>query len=114
MGIRKASVIAALCATLAGAAGGCGVSKATHQAVAEELQTCEGERDQYAAKRSELARRVEELETRLEAERSATQEELESLRKVFGSADIDRPRAGLGSIKSMIGHAMPAGFAPWG
>ena len=37
--------------------------------------------------------------------------ELETLRTVFGRADDDRPRAGLGSVKSMIGHAMPAAGA---
>ncbi|MGN0064834.1 MAG: beta-ketoacyl synthase N-terminal-like domain-containing protein [Nocardioides sp.] len=36
--------------------------------------------------------------------------ELETLRAVFGGPD-SRPRAGLGSIKSMIGHAMPAAGA---
>src|SRR5699024_2714482 len=36
--------------------------------------------------------------------------ELETLRAVFGASD-HRPRAGLGSIKSMIGHAMPAAGA---
>ncbi len=36
--------------------------------------------------------------------------ELETLRAVFGAAD-SRPRAGLGSVKSMIGHAMPAAGA---
>ncbi|MBZ4192501.1 type I polyketide synthase [Niabella beijingensis] len=33
--------------------------------------------------------------------------ELETLRKVFGTGDT-RPRAGIGSVKSNIGHAMPA------
>ncbi|HEV7757760.1 MAG TPA: beta-ketoacyl synthase N-terminal-like domain-containing protein, partial [Acidimicrobiales bacterium] len=37
--------------------------------------------------------------------------ELDSLRKVFGSPGFDQHRAGLGSIKSMIGHAMPAAGA---
>jgi acyl transferase domain-containing protein/phosphopantetheinyl transferase (holo-ACP synthase) len=37
--------------------------------------------------------------------------ELETLRAVFGSDTGDRPRAGLGSVKSMIGHAMPAAGA---
>ena len=37
--------------------------------------------------------------------------ELETLRLVFGKAESDEPRAGLGSIKSMIGHAMPAAGA---
>ncbi|MGN6692901.1 MAG: 4'-phosphopantetheinyl transferase superfamily protein, partial [Aquihabitans sp.] len=37
--------------------------------------------------------------------------ELETLRAVFGADDGSRPRAGLGSVKSMIGHAMPAAGA---
>ena len=37
--------------------------------------------------------------------------ELETLRTVFGADDGSRPRAGLGSVKSMIGHAMPAAGA---
>lgn len=37
--------------------------------------------------------------------------ELETLRTVFGPADATRPRVGLGSVKSMIGHAMPAAGA---
>lgn len=37
--------------------------------------------------------------------------ELETLRTVFGADDGTRPRAGLGSVKSMIGHAMPAAGA---
>ncbi|MCB0971952.1 MAG: acyltransferase domain-containing protein, partial [Acidimicrobiales bacterium] len=37
--------------------------------------------------------------------------ELETLRTVFGPADGTGPRAGLGSVKSMIGHAMPAAGA---
>jgi len=37
--------------------------------------------------------------------------ELETLRTVFGAADASRARAGLGSVKSMIGHAMPAAGA---
>lgn len=37
--------------------------------------------------------------------------ELEGLRQVFGKADDDATRAGLGSVKSMIGHAMPAAGA---
>ena len=37
--------------------------------------------------------------------------ELETLRTVFGPAHAGRPRAGLGSVKSMIGHAMPAAGA---
>jgi acyl transferase domain-containing protein/phosphopantetheinyl transferase (holo-ACP synthase) len=37
--------------------------------------------------------------------------ELETLRTVFGGDDGSRPRAGLGSVKSMIGHAMPAAGA---
>ncbi|QXC59428.1 polyketide synthase dehydratase domain-containing protein [Aquihabitans sp. G128] len=37
--------------------------------------------------------------------------ELDTLRQVFGGADGSRPRAGLGSVKSMIGHAMPAAGA---
>ena len=37
--------------------------------------------------------------------------ELETLRLVFGKADGGERRAGLGSIKSMIGHAMPAAGA---
>ena len=37
--------------------------------------------------------------------------ELETLRAVFGSDDGSSPRAGLGSVKSMIGHAMPAAGA---
>ncbi|MGH9214323.1 MAG: beta-ketoacyl synthase N-terminal-like domain-containing protein [Acidimicrobiales bacterium] len=40
------------------------------------------------------------------------QAELVCLREVFGAVDgSGRPRAGLGSIKSMIGHAMPAAGA---
>ncbi|HEY8544749.1 MAG TPA: beta-ketoacyl synthase N-terminal-like domain-containing protein [Acidimicrobiales bacterium] len=39
------------------------------------------------------------------------QAELETLRMVFGKADGGERRAGLGSIKSMIGHAMPAAGA---
>jgi acyl transferase domain-containing protein len=38
--------------------------------------------------------------------------ELETLRTVFGAGrPAGRPRAGLGSVKSMIGHAMPAAGA---
>ena len=37
--------------------------------------------------------------------------ELETLRTVFGAADRSSARAGLGSVKSMIGHAMPAAGA---
>ena len=37
--------------------------------------------------------------------------ELESLREVFGTPDDGRPTAGLGSVKSMIGHTMPAAGA---
>jgi acyl transferase domain-containing protein/phosphopantetheinyl transferase (holo-ACP synthase) len=37
--------------------------------------------------------------------------ELETLRAVFGADDGTRARAGLGSVKSMIGHAMPAAGA---
>jgi acyl transferase domain-containing protein/phosphopantetheinyl transferase len=37
--------------------------------------------------------------------------ELRTLQQVFGPAGRDRPRAGLGSVKSMIGHAMPAAGA---
>ncbi len=37
--------------------------------------------------------------------------ELETLRAVFGADDGSSPRAGLGSVKSMIGHAMPAAGA---
>ncbi|WP_080503879.1 type I polyketide synthase [Renibacterium salmoninarum] len=37
--------------------------------------------------------------------------ELTTLREVFGPTDPDGPRAGLGSVKSMIGHAMPAAGA---
>ncbi|MEZ5180136.1 MAG: acyltransferase domain-containing protein [Acidimicrobiales bacterium] len=37
--------------------------------------------------------------------------ELETLRTVFGGPEAGRPRAGLGSVKSMIGHAMPAAGA---
>lgn len=37
--------------------------------------------------------------------------ELDTLRTVFGAAGSAAPRAGLGSIKSMIGHAMPAAGA---
>ncbi len=37
--------------------------------------------------------------------------ELETLRAVFGPDDGSGPRAGLGSVKSMIGHAMPAAGA---
>jgi acyl transferase domain-containing protein/phosphopantetheinyl transferase len=37
--------------------------------------------------------------------------ELETLRTVFGGPDAGLPRAGLGSVKSMIGHAMPAAGA---
>ncbi|MCB0962319.1 MAG: polyketide synthase dehydratase domain-containing protein [Acidimicrobiales bacterium] len=37
--------------------------------------------------------------------------ELETLRTVFGPGDAASPRAGLGSVKSMIGHAMPAAGA---
>ncbi|MFN2383641.1 MAG: beta-ketoacyl synthase N-terminal-like domain-containing protein [Gemmatimonadota bacterium] len=34
--------------------------------------------------------------------------ELETLQRVFGPARSGEPRAGLGSVKSMIGHTMPA------
>jgi acyl transferase domain-containing protein len=34
--------------------------------------------------------------------------ELETLRRVFGAAPHGSPRAAVGSVKSMIGHAMPA------
>ncbi|MFN7972740.1 MAG: beta-ketoacyl synthase N-terminal-like domain-containing protein [Acidobacteriota bacterium] len=37
--------------------------------------------------------------------------ELATLAQVFGPARNDEPRAGLGSVKSMIGHAMPAAGA---
>ncbi|NLD75115.1 MAG: 4'-phosphopantetheinyl transferase superfamily protein [Acidimicrobiales bacterium] len=37
--------------------------------------------------------------------------ELETLQTVFGSAGAGSARAGLGSVKSMIGHAMPAAGA---
>ena len=37
--------------------------------------------------------------------------ELETLRAVFGADDGSRPRPVLGSVKSMIGHAMPAAGA---
>ncbi|MFN8012169.1 MAG: beta-ketoacyl synthase N-terminal-like domain-containing protein [Holophagaceae bacterium] len=37
--------------------------------------------------------------------------ELETLRRVFGPADPSRERSVLGSVKSMIGHAMPAAGA---
>jgi phosphopantetheinyl transferase len=37
--------------------------------------------------------------------------ELETLRRVFGEPAESEPRAGLGSVKSMIGHAMPAAGA---
>lgn len=37
--------------------------------------------------------------------------ELTTLREVFGPTDPDGPRAGIGSVKSMIGHAMPAAGA---
>jgi acyl transferase domain-containing protein/phosphopantetheinyl transferase len=37
--------------------------------------------------------------------------ELETLRRVFGGAPAGQPRAILGSVKSMIGHAMPAAGA---
>src|SRR5262249_23260558 len=36
------------------------------------------------------------------------QVELDTLRRVFGKSDERRPPAALGSVKSMIGHAMPA------
>ena len=37
--------------------------------------------------------------------------ELETVRRVFGPVDPRRPRAVIGSVKSMIGHAMPAAGA---
>ncbi|MCB0988419.1 MAG: polyketide synthase dehydratase domain-containing protein [Microthrixaceae bacterium] len=37
--------------------------------------------------------------------------ELETLRTVFGAPSSSAPKAGLGSVKSMIGHAMPAAGA---
>lgn len=37
--------------------------------------------------------------------------ELETLRRVFGKDDAGRSTAGLGSVKSMIGHTMPAAGA---
>jgi acyl transferase domain-containing protein len=37
--------------------------------------------------------------------------ELDTLRRIFGKADDGQPTAGLGSVKSMIGHAMPAAGA---
>jgi acyl transferase domain-containing protein len=37
--------------------------------------------------------------------------EIETLRRVFGPAAEDEARAGLGSVKSMIGHTMPAAGA---
>ncbi|WP_394940523.1 beta-ketoacyl synthase N-terminal-like domain-containing protein [Psychromicrobium sp. YIM B11713] len=37
--------------------------------------------------------------------------ELSTLREVFGPTDPEGPKAGIGSVKSMIGHAMPAAGA---
>jgi acyl transferase domain-containing protein len=37
--------------------------------------------------------------------------EIETLRRVFGAADLGRPSCAIGSVKSMIGHAMPASGA---
>ncbi len=51
----------------------------------------------------------------IEAHGTATpagdQAELDSLRQFFGKADRGAPTGGLGSVKSMIGHAMPAAGA---
>lgn len=48
----------------------------------------------------------------IEAHGTATpvgdQSEIETLRAFFGAPEPDAPRAGLGSVKSMIGHSMPA------
>lgn len=102
MSIRYAIAILIICG--AGAIGGCGVSKSTHNATVEEMKACKAERESLAFERDALKNKLSESESKSQEELSASREELEELRKQRAEMDkqLEEFQALTGKFQEMI------------